>query len=373
MEDLAVNKLDPNHKFSYVGNEFGPIKLFWYQDRAENYWLYSNAPEGHPDHDLILGEPFFNSEQPTPSVTPEFFSPEGFKMNVSCPPEAQFTFNEAYNPKDRLNSWYGMYTSGEGQASYVYLDKDVRENLYLFVQQQIRLIDANLPKFRKFYAALFSSENKHDKIIGSCLLLMEQGFFSIEDITGLKVKDLDVKSDYIVLAGKRLSCDTAFFDFIVELTQGRDMEAYLFEEPTFFGEATPVTSYLLYSICAYLNVSPKFLPYSKASITFSQIVHKNLETGVSGESVEAMSDMELANNLFTSFKVSFYVNPQLRKTLLDKYQKGITKSFGNVKGDNTGLLHIDSTMYQMNSQELEYSQWLHSMPLHALSSDEVGL
>ena len=373
MFDLSVNKLDPNHEFAYVGREFGPVLMYWYKDRAGNYWLYTNAPEGHPDHDALAGEPFFNSEQPVPSDMPEFFSPEGYKLNMAVEPGADFQFNESYNPEDRANCWYGVVTGQDGLARYAYLDGVVRENMYLFLQQQIRVVDAQLLKLRKFYASLFASTNQHDKLLAAALILMEQGFFTIEDLVSLKVKDLLIRSDHIVLGGKRLACDSAFMDFMAEISKGKDVESFLLAEPTFLGDQTPMTTTYLYSVMAFLNMSPKFLPYAKASMMFSQIVHKNMELGVPPETVEAVADLELANSLFASPGVKHFVNPQLRKTLLEKYEQGIAKSFGNVKGDSTGLITLDSTLHQLNSQEQEYSQWVHSMPLHVLSASEVGI
>jgi hypothetical protein len=373
LETLAVNKLDPNHKFAYVGSEFGPIKLYWYKDRANNYWLYSNAPEGHESFDPLMGEPFFNSEQPVPSKYPEYFSPEGLKLNRAVPSGSNFMFNESYDPSDRFNCWYGTVKDEAGGLAYVYLDSDVRENMFLFVQQQIRLVDANLSKLRKFSASLFSGNNNHDKLIGAILILIDQGFFTIEQLLSAKVNDLSIKADYIVLLGKRLVCDTTLFDFLVNLTKGRDVAAPLFVEPTYMSAEYEVPPELLYSIFAYLNVSPKFLPYAKASLVFSQIVHKNLELGVPAETVEGVSDLELSNALFAPISVRSYVNPQLRNTLISKYNKNIAKSFGITKSDSTGVLQLDSTQYKLNEQELEYSQWLHSMPLHLVSAEEGGV
>ena len=73
---ILPDLVDPDHTYVFKAGELG-LFSYWYIDRANNYWRYSNAPEDHPEYDENLGIPVMDRNQPTPAENPPFFTFEG--------------------------------------------------------------------------------------------------------------------------------------------------------------------------------------------------------------------------------------------------------------------------------------------------------
>ena len=137
---ILPNSVDPNHQYIFHTGEFGAHLLYHYQDMiSSNYFTYSNAPKDHPDHDPTLGDPIMLPDQPFLHNAPQFFSPEGYKRNMAAPDGVIVLPNLTYNPLELKNTWSEYYMSEMGDLRYIYTDKDVKENLDLYIQHQIRV------------------------------------------------------------------------------------------------------------------------------------------------------------------------------------------------------------------------------------------
>lgn len=362
------NQLDATHKYVFRSGEYGTCFRYWFIDNAENYYLYSNAPDGHPDHEPFGGEPILDPSQPFLHNAPQFFSPEGLKRNMGAPEGVNVLSNPVYDPSSTRTSWYEYYLSDAGDLRYLYLDKDVKENIDLYVQHNIRVTDAGLGKFRKFAAQLFQSTGERDKTIATILMLSDQAWFLPKDLISAKVGDMSFIDETVYLLGRKLRVDVALFDYLTTLVAGRDLAAPLFAQNTLHGSELPFGERTICATFAFTRVSPVFLQYWHATHIFSKIVNKLNFLKVPFPEVEDRAYLELSNTLNTSKDVRFLVDSQVAETLLRKYEaqpEAVTKSFNLEASDNFGVAQVFSDLIERRGDELSFSQWLHSQPLHS--------
>lgn len=381
MADLKLpSKLDPSHNYIFRSGEYGPLYQYWYQDRAGNYWKYSNAPTDHQDFDPLLGEPILDGEQTFPHANPEFFSPEGYRRHMAPPPESTPMSNEEYDPNSLESIWAEYYLAPSGDSiRYLYLDRDCKENLDLYIQHQIRVVDAGLVKYRKWAAEQFMSSHDKSKTVACILMLVDQAYYTIEELSEAKVADLSFIDDTVYLLGKKFRCDPTFLDYLSSKVIGRAIDEYLFMQDTINGRE-PLGLYTLYSTFAYLRVSPVFLKYWHATNIYSKIVNRYALLKVPEEEVEAKAYLELSHVLNTTEDVRFLVDHQVSNTLLRAYSsaEAMQKSLLTAKSDNFGVHLVDSSLVTRKQDEQSFSVWLHSTPLHALyegstAEEEVSL
>lgn len=307
-------------------------------------------------------------EQPLPEKNPEFFSPEGYKRFNAVPNGIQPTRNPAYNQQDPSNLWFEVLNQ-QGKASYTYLDADVKENLDLYVQGQIRVVDSNLPKFRKYATELFAGAHVKDKLTGAMLMLVDQGCYEIEELVDATVGDVQFIDQVVVLCGRKFVCDLNFLDFLTSLVAQRSPEEPLFQLDTIHGKR-PMGKNYMYSVFASMRVSPKFLLYWTASHMFSRIVNRMSFQQVPPEEVETEAFDELARALTTRDDVKHLVDYKLRVALLRNYQGGIAKGLAHLTASDFGVLVVRCDLTSLRQDEKEFSTWLHSEPMHDTSPAE---
>jgi hypothetical protein len=285
--------------------------------------------------------------------------------------------NAGYDPLDSKNTWYETYEAPENESRrYVYLDSDVRENLDLWVQYQLRVTDAGISRYRQFASNLFNEQHPKDKIVGALLMLVDQGLYEIEELADALVEDLEFIDETVKLLGRKFVCDPPFFDFLTSLTADREPSDPLFVVDTVHGRNAFGYHYL-YSIFKYLRVSPHYLLYWRASQMFSRVMNRlALTTETPVEEVEGRAMSELQRMFSTSENIRHMVDHKVRETLVNNYagnvenSVGLQKSLARQEMDDYGVLTIWSDLVQRKGDEAVFSQWLHVEPLHDITPEE---
>lgn len=382
--------VDETHIYVYRSGVDG-VYSYFYVDPTSNFWEYTNAPADSPDYDPFGGEAILVRDQPLPGTSPGFFSPEGRKLSVAVPEDAHTLPNELYNPTDPANIWYGVYIDRNGGRRYVYYDTDVRKNFDLWAQYQLRVADAGIPSYRAYAKKLFNSEVPKDRVIGTLLMLVDQGMYPLQDLIFAAVKDLEFIDTTVKLLGRKFVCDPDLLDFLTSLVVERDIEAPLFFVDTFKGPA-PLGMRHASSIFAGLKINPTFLHYWHCNHTFSRIVHRLSLQAVPIELVMDMAYNELARVFATSDDVRVTIDAKVRDTLLKNYAvksesmqqmaettqlesnpDNVAKSLTSINTDDYGVLMVWSDLDKRKSDETQFSIFLHAEPMHEATPQEEAL
>lgn len=397
-EELSKGKfglpegIDPDHEYVYRSGEHG-IYDFWYKDRSENYWKYTNAPSDHADYDPYGGESMLVADQPMPHTAPQFYSDEGRKLHLAIPQGMEVVVNEAYDPLNPKSVWYAIYQSEEGESRYVYYDSDIRENLDLWIQYMLRITDAGIVKYRKYASKLFESPHPKDRVIGIMLMLADQGVFEAWELVQARVSDVEYTDMAINLLGRKIICDPALVDFFASATSQRGPDEPLFAMDTVHGQ-NKVGLRHFYSIFKSLKVSPHFLMYWHATNLYSRIVHRLSLEQVPIEELEERALGELGRALNLGEDPVFLVDYKLKETLYRNYvtqesiddetpdssqeqepevpedEEEVVKSLIRVRSDDLGVATVWSDLVSRRPDEQEFSEWLHAAPLHDTTPEE---
>lgn len=363
---------DTTHEYIFKSGEYGTLYQYWYRDRAGNYYRYTNAPVDTPDFDPFLGQPLLDPEQPLPEKNPEYFTQEGYKRHMAIPQGVEPQRNPNYAQSDLRNIWFEV-VSQKGQAQYIYLDADVKENLDLYVQNQLRVVDTAIPRLRQYATQLFAGTHIKDRLTGAILMLIDQGFYEVEELVDATVGDISFVDQAVMFLGRKFVCDLNFFDFLTSLVALRAPTEPLFAFDTLHGNQ-PVGANYIFSVFAALRVSPKFLLYWNASHMFSRIVNRLSFQQVSPDDVETVAMDELARTLSTRDDVRYLVDFKLRTALIDSYKNSadapVAKSLARLSTDDFGIAVIRSDLTSLRQDEAEFSEWLHSEPMHDTSPEE---
>lgn len=373
--DLSKGNLpdlvDPGHSYVFKSGEFG-LYDYWYIDQAHNYWKYTNAPEDSPDYNPDLGLPVLAKDQPTMSENPQFFTPSGKKRSMAVPPDVLSEENEAYSPLDPRNVWIERYER-EGEVRYIYLDSDVRENVDLWVQYQLRITDANIPFFRNFALERFTSHSPRDKVVGALLMLMDQGLYELEELVDAAVSDIEFIDNTVKLLGRKFVCDPTFLDFLTSLIGDRDPSAPLFMVQSIQGEDKVGVKYLA-SVFKYLKVSPIYLLCWHASHVYSRAMNRLAFENVDPIEADGRALSEVKRSFATQKDMQYMIDAKLRETLLEKYGDAVAKSVvPRVETDEYSTLTVFSDLQGRRQDEIEFSTWLHAQPMHDITPEEQAI
>jgi len=368
-------ELDTDHTYVYCTG-FGTVKKYWWVDRAGNYFLYTNTPEDHEDYNPHLGEPLISPNQPLPQTDPEYYTEDGFKRNQAVDQGLIPERNSAYNPKDPRNVWFEV-VHANGVTRYVYKDSDLRENLDLWVQYQLRIADACMLGYRRAAYDMFRADHVRDKVTGCILMLIEQAQYLPEELCDALVRDVVFTEDTIKLLGRKIICDMPLHDFFTSITGGRDPDEPLFQIDTVQGSISVGYNYL-YATLETLNANAHYLLCWHASHIYSKIMHRMSAFGVPYEEAETQTLMELADALSLRDNPTILVDAKIRETLKNNYGAGgeepgapedTQKSFSRTEHDNYGVRQVHSDLVERKTDELEFSVWLHTEPMHVVSPE----
>lgn len=365
---ILPDLVDPEHSYVFKSGEFGLFD-YWYIDNAHNYWKYSNAPEGTPDHNPDLGMPVMSKDQPMPAENPQFFTFEGKKRSQAVPPDLLADRNDDYNPIDPKNIWFEMYDR-EGEVRYIYLDSDVRENIDLWVQYQLRITDANIPTLRTFALEKFSSFQPKDKVVGAIIMLMDQGLYELDELLNAAVSDLEFIDNTVKLLGRKFITDPEFMDFLSSLVGPRDPSSPLFVVSSIQGEGKLGTKHLA-SIFKFLKVSPAYLLSWHASHIYSRAINRRAFEDALPDEVDGLALSEVKRAFGTQKDMQYLIDSKLRSVLLEAYRDGVAKSIvPRVDSDEYSTLTVFSDLQGRREEEIEFSTWLHAQPMHDITPEE---
>lgn len=384
--------IDPTHQYIYKTGEH-ELYRYWYRDMLGNYWEYTNAPKGHPDFFEFGGEAILVAEQPMYHSSPQFFTEEGYKLNIGIPDGVESQRNENYDPTNHSSIWFSVYKSKQGLIRFVYLDSDVRENLDLWVQQQLRIVDAGISAYRKYASDLFVSGNEKDKVIGTVLMLLDQGLYGLEELIFAAYEDLEFIDNTVKLLGRKFVCDPDMLDYLTMLKSEVEPGGPLFYTETMRGKE-PLGMRHISAILMGLKMSDTFLKHWHANHLFSRIVHRLSLQQVPPEEVEELALNELSRVFATPEDISFLIDYKLRDTLISNYEiqdveqikeemdteeqgdteeADVQKSLSHVSSDDFGVNQVWSDLTTKRADEREFSSWLQNEPLHEVSPKEEEL
>lgn len=365
---ILPDLVDPEHTYIFKTGEFG-LYDYWYVDRASNYWRYSNAPEDSEYYDENLGVPVMAKDQPMPAENPQFFTFEGKKRHMAVPSDLLPEANESYSPISSRDIWYEVYER-DGERRYIYLDSDIRENLDLWVQYQLRITDANIPSLRKFAVSKFNKPHIKDRVVAAVIMLMDQGLYELEELLNATVSDLEFIDNTAKLLGRKFVTDPAFQDFLTSLLAGRDPSAPLFMVPSVEGEGQLGVRYMA-SVLKYLKVSAAYMLSWNASYIYSKVINRLSFESVDPDKIDGHALSELKRTFGTQKDLQALIDTKLRTTLLENYTEGFNKSIvPRVDADEYGTLAVFSDLIGRRDDEIDFSTWLHAMPFHDLTPEE---
>lgn len=367
---LMPDLIDPTHEYVFKTGAYG-IADYWYRDRMGNYWRYTNAPEDHKDFDEKAGVPLLDKDQPMPHNAPQYFAENGRKRHAAIPEE--FTpaeINASYDPLDPKQVWYETYEDQEGTRHYIYLDSDIRENLDMWVQYQLRVTDAGITQYRRFAANLFSNPHPKDKMIGAMLMLVDQGLYDIESLADALVEDIEFVDETVKLLGRKLICDPPFYDFLTSIVAGREPSAPLFFVDTKDGRHSFGYNYL-YAVFKFLKISPYFILYWRASQMFSRIMTRlALTTEPDPDEIEGLALSELQRMFGTQENIKHMIDFKVREQLLYNYGADVEKALVRQEQDDYGVLTVWSDLIDRRDDEKAFSEWIHVEPMHDITPEE---
>jgi hypothetical protein len=261
----------------------------------------------------------------------------------------------------------------EGEVRYVYLDSDVRENVDLWVQYQLRITDANIPNLRTFALDKFASEQPRDKVVGAIIMLMDQGLYELEELLNAAVSDLEVIDNTVKLLGRKFICDPDFLDFLTSLGGLRESSSPLFVVSSVQGEGKLGTKHLA-SIFKFLKVSPAYLLSWHASHIYSRAVNRRAFEDTPEEEVDGLALSEVKRAFGTLKDMQYLIDSKLRSVLMEAYKGPVTKSIvPRVDSDEFSTLTVFSDLQGRRAEEIEFSTWLHAQPMHDISPEEQAL
>ena len=365
---LLPSLADPNHTYVYRSGYYG-LYDFWYVDDFHNYWKYTNAPEDSDDYEPTLGVAVKADDQPFPETNPQFFAADGRKRHMAVPPDVMPEENPDYDPIDPTNIWFEVYER-EGDRRYIYLDADVRENIDMWVQYQMRVTDSNIPKLRSFAVEKFEAPHPKDRIVGAILMLMDQGLYELEPLLNATVKDCEFIDNSVKLLGRKFVCDPKFLDFMTSIVGSREPEAPLFLVESYRGEGRMGMKHMA-SVLKYLKVSPPFLLAWHASQMYSRIMARLSTEEVDPMEIEAEAFSELRRAFSTNKDMQHLVDLRLREHLAGNYQELFGKAIVPIaEADSFSTLLIFSDLMGRKTDELEFSTWLHAQPMHEVTPEE---
>jgi hypothetical protein len=367
---------DPEHVYVYCTG-FGAVKKYFWKDRGGNYFLYSNAAPDSDDYKPVLGVPNIDPNQPMPQTDPEYFTEDGFKRNQAVDDGVITERNPTYDPQNARNIWFEVVHNGE-MTRYIYKDSDVREQLYLWVQHQLRLADSSLTSYRHYSYDLFQSDHPKDKVTGAILLLIEQGHFMPEELVNALVSDVEYIEDTVKLLGRKIHCDTVLLDFFTSITGSREPSDPLFIIQTAHGK-NPVGINYLHSVLSSIGTNHLWLFAWHANHIYSKIMHRLSAFGLSYKEADAQALMELSSAMSIRDNPEAFIDKKVRATLEANYGAAVEgeevdeetkKSLSFVDQDSFGIIEVSSAQIERTTDEVQFSIWLHAEPLHDLTPEE---
>lgn len=390
-----VNSLNtPNHTYSHsTGNEDHP--KFHYTDPKGNNIRYTNAPIGHEDYTNLHGDSEIHPNEPLFESNPEFFSPDGRKLTRAPFPGQEIQWNANYHPDDPYNLWAARWVNPiTANHEYSYIQSDIAKQPKLQINQQNALLDARLPAYRMYAKQLFYSPQVKDHVTGMLLILIDQARIRPSELVGLSPHDIEFTGDLIRLGDRLIHGDVKINQALTALVLRSDPTGPLFTIPktNAEGEFDPafirrVGSHYLINVCEELGAPVVSFQTYHASQMYSSEMQKLLTIhNVNFEVAHQFALVEIAAEM--GINVSEDPNPQIvlaaiQDSLIDPVVFEMIAYIAMKTGVNEGLPTFGKTQYpsipvvnvdleDRTPAEQEFSDWLHSHPIHLHAEENLG-
>lgn len=388
---MAVLSKDKNvqdgHTYSHKeGNDDFP--KYYYTDQYGNLVQYTNAPAGHKDSSSLYSDAAMHPSEPDPTKVPQYFTPDGRKMDRS-PPEGAFPeWNQTYNRYDPQNLWIGRWPNAEtGDYQYAYVDSDIRSLPKLQTNRMNVMHDDRLPELRQYIVKLFHSAVFKDQMTGLALALLDQGCIRAQELAALTTSHVYIEGSLIQLGHRKIYGDSKIQYAFDVLKQLKSPSEPLFCVPVIKNDGQPDAAlsrrmgpHYWARVLGQLGISLLSMQTYRASKTFSREVQRYL-TAYNMPWDQAVNQALLTVSLewghdlsqevdaprVTQLVLETLIDPILVQVLQQKSQQ-----LGIGQGQGTGAVPpatllipaVSMELTELTSEEQEFSQWLHSQPVH---------
>lgn len=378
----------PEHQ--YVQSEGDPARpTFLYQDPMGNYVRYTNAPQGHKDRSQYHGDPELHTTEPQFESNPEYFTPDGRKLSrcPDCAPEA-VEWNVAYNPHDPQNMWVGRWPDPEsGESRYTYLDADLRTVPQTRIHQQNVLVDVQLESLRVTVQQLFQSDKLKDQVTAIALALMDQGRFRAIELATLRAADVKFQGNLVRFGRRQVYVGGQLLAAIEALVGGKAPDEPLLSVPQQNMEGEPETQvarrigpHYLAMVLDYFGISLLALQTYHASQCYSREVQRLVETyqapwAQATQQALLLTALEWGHDFQQEMNTpallhlieGVLVDPVVVQALDRAAEEQGLKTQVQTQEVPPAMIpipYISMDLITKTPEEQEFSQWLHSVPLH---------
>lgn len=386
MEVLNKDKgVDPSHTYSHKeGDDHNP--KFYYVDQFGNYVRYTNGPDGHPDTHAHLGDAQPHMSEPSFESNPEYYTPEGKKL-TRCPECEDIEWNPKYNPHDPKNMWAGRWIDPEtGEHRYTYIDSDVRNFPQLRLHQTNAVVDTRLPEMRETIKEMFSSDKLKDQITAIMLALLDQGKFRAVELAMLTPADVHIRGNIITLGKRQFVAGPQILNALETLVNHKAPQEPLFSIPVqnVDGETDPMLSRrigpnYISSVLDYMGLSLLGLQTYHATLRYFRTVQTYLTVHQTGWEIAHRAGViaalvEWGHDLSTEMNVQEVINVA-QAVLIDPVIVAFLQQQAQEQQlDQPASAQLPPIMRTTpyvaveiagkTQEEQEFSQWLHSAPVH---------
>jgi hypothetical protein len=236
IEEEDQNMAPPVNYVDRAG-EPGAFQYLYEQGPGGNIVQGTNAPADHEHHVESLGEPVAHQSEPTVEGNPNLFDSQGRKLFSPIPLDAEnIEENPNYDPdKTSGNHWAMRYQDAEsGNTRHSYLHRDQVTDPKMQRNNAIKYLDSQLPKIRRWYLELLSSEQKEDQAVGLFFALMDQAKLAAKDMLDtMTVEQVSLEGNtatFTTMNGEvKAVLDERTAAVLKELLEGKETDDYVFE------------------------------------------------------------------------------------------------------------------------------------------------
>lgn len=386
----------PAHQYSHrEGEEDRP--RFYYQDDGGNLYRYTNAPTGHSDHSNMYGDPQVHESEPQFETNPEYFTPDGKKLN-RCPEcdAAEIEWNERYNRYDPQNMWAGRWMdASSGDYRYTYLDSDIRKFPRFRIHQQNAIVDVQIPSLREYIVQLFDSTKLKDQFTAVCLALLDQGRIRATELAVLTPDDVRFDGNLVYLGNRRIYAGPKLLSALEIMKRNKAGDEPLFAIPLQDAEGKldqslqrRVGPNYLQAVLDQLGISLLGLQTYHSTLRFCQEVKRAIER------YQAPWDQAVQHGLlsaalewghdFTQEMDASRVMQLVQAALIDPLIIDSLKRSAEESGMLTEMpvmepppayIPIPAVSLELTTrtrEEEEFSQWIHSVAIHEYANEQVA-
>jgi len=391
--DMALltrdKKVAPDHEYSHMEGEKDSNPKYYYKDPVGNVIRYSNAPTGHSDRSQQYGEAAPHFTEPQFDSNPEYFTPDGRKLSrcPDCDPNA-VEWNSNYSQYDPQNLWVGRWIDPiTGKQQYTYLDADLRNFPRLRIHQQNAITDVRLPALREYATSLFVSDRLKDQLTALALVLLDQGRMRVVELATLTPAHIVFEGSIVNLGNRKIYADNTLRSALEILKLKKNPDEPLFAVPLQKQDGSIDTSLqrligpnYLSSVLDQLGIPLLGLQTYHATMCFT----RKLQRLVSQYAVpwdQAVQQALLASALEWGHDFSQEVSAPMilqltQSVLIDPVVVDALKRSANEQGllyniqtqelpaSSIPIPYVSLEMTGKTSEEIEFSKWLHSTPIH---------